>query len=248
MPYPLAPRLAIYNSSSISGLSLTGAPIVYLNEGAVQTAPLPFDRGLRLTNPVTISGNTTTILSGDPDTDVVYSSGTFNSTTGSMFPVAPPKRGAFNTGDYAMVIDFQANRSALYSVTALDQASGALSLSLVRQDQPAWGRLWSDPADPLPTWQAGTAVVKLAPPVTYVRADDGRLVRMEGDRPSTLAFNVRSFNVTEQTSITGKSYTLAMTLAAEGFETASGNTDETRTVVEYKSVPRSLNLYANQLN
>ena len=181
----------VYNGTGqFNNLELTGAPLVPLVDGAIQTALLPLDREQRLTSPVTITGgNTVTIISGDPDTDVLYNKGLILGTgAGTFVPVALPKRGSFNTGDYAMVIDYRSNRSGLYRVTVLDAESSLLTLTFVWQSQEAaWGRLRSDPADPLPAWPDGCALVKLSPPVTYTVSADNRLVRMTGksSRPPT---------------------------------------------------------------
>jgi hypothetical protein len=84
--------------------------------------------------------------------------------------------------------------------------------------------------------------------VTYTIAADGRLVRMEGARTSTVAFNTRSLLFTEQTTATGRSYAISATLAAEGIETNDTRAAETRATIEYLSTPRALNLGSNQLN
>ncbi len=248
-PYPLTIAASIFGqNTSMTNVTMDGAPIVRLYDPAVQMAPLPIDRGQRLTSPVTINGNTATILSGDPDTDILYSSNTFLSIAGSMTPVAPPRRGSYNVGDIAMAIDFQSNRAALYRVRSVDPVSGGLGLNIVWQTQPAWGRLWSDPFDIVPVWPVGTLIVKLAPPVTYAVSADNRLVRMEGNRTATAAFGVRGFNVTEQSMTSSRSFTVTATLAAEGFQTDQAAGNEPRSTVEYTSAPPALNLYNNQLN
>lgn len=247
--YPITPRLAVYNTGSFSDLKVSGGPIVPLIDGAVQTAPLPIDRGQRLTGPVTILGNTVTLMSGDADTDILFNKGPVVGTgSGTFVPVAPPKRGSFNTGDYALLTDYRSSRSGLYRVTSLDPASGALTLSIVWQAEAAWGRLWSDPSDPLPSWPAGSVLVKILPPVTYQVSADSRLVRMAGDRPATAAFGVRAASYTEQSTAISKSYHLALTLAAEGFQTDQSAAAEARDTVEYKSSPPALNLFNNELN
>lgn len=249
--FPITPKVAIGGTGQFNNLELTGAPIVPLVDGAIQTALLPLDRDQRLTSTVTITGGTTvTILPGDPDTDVLYNKGLVLGTgAGTFVPMAPPKRGSFNTGDYAMVIDYQSNRSGLYRVTVLDAASSVLTLTFVWQpQQAAWGRLRSDPTDPLPAWPDGCVLVKLSPPVTYTVSADNRLVRMSGDRPATAAFGVHSFSVTEQATAVSKSFAVAATLATEGFETDQSAGGEPRDTVEYKSAPPALNLFNNQLN
>ena len=248
-PYPIRPAISLYNTGSIEEMRLYGGPIMALNNGAMQLAPLPLDRGQRLTGPVTIIGGTVTILSGDPETDIVYNSAPFTGVgTGDLTPLRPPRRGSFDAGDYAMVIDFWANRAGLYRVEARDPSSGRMSLRLVREPEAAWGRLWSDDADPLPSFPAGSTVVKLSPPVTYSVSNDGRLVRMEGDRPATAAFAVRSASCTDQSTAGAKSYALTVTIAAEGFQTDQSASNEPRSTFEYTSTPPALNLFNNQLN
>lgn len=248
-PYPLTLSVSVWGqNTAMTNVTMDGTPIVKLYDPAVQNAPLPIDRGQRLTGPVSVSGNSATILSADPDTDILYSAVSFLGVSGSMTPVAPPRRGTYNGGDIVMAINYQANRAALYRVTASDPTSGFMSLSWVRQTQPAWGRMWSDPADIVPVWPAGTVIVKLAPPVTYAVSADNRLVRMEGDRTATAAFGVRAFNVTEQSGPDSKSYVVRATLASEGFQTAQAAADEPRATVEYTSAPPALNLFNNQLN
>jgi hypothetical protein len=250
-PYPLTASASVYGqNTAITDFTMEGGPIIKLFDPGMQSAQLPIDRGQRLTGPVTITGgNSATILSGDPDTDVVYSGSPFAGTSSSdLLPASPPRRGSFNTGDYAMVIDFLSNRAALYRVRLLDAASGLMNLTLVTDSAPAWGRLWSDQSDPLPSFPAGSVVVKLAPPVTYAVSADGRLVRLEGDRPATAAFGVRAFSVTEISGSASKAYAVAATLASEGFQTDQTAAGEPRSTVEYTSTPPALNLFSNQLN
>lgn len=249
-PYPLTLAASIFGqNTSMTDVTMDGTPIIRLYDPAVQAAPLPIDRGQRLTGPVTTGGNTATILSADPDTDIVYNSGPFIGTgTGGMVPRQPPRRGSFNVGDYVMVIDYASNRAGLYRVQVSDPPTGMMTLAIVRQTQPAWGRLWSDPADPLPSFPAGSTVVKLSPPVTYAVSADNRLVRMEGNRTATAAFGVRGFAVTEQTTSDSRRFTVTATLAAEGFQTDRTAGNEPRSTVEYVSSPPALNLFNNQLN
>lgn len=248
-PYPLTISASVWGqNTSMTNVTMDGAPIIRLYDPAVQAAPLPIDRGQRLTGPVTINGNTATILSADPDTDILYSAVTFLGISGSFSPVAPPKRGSFNTGDIVMAINYQMNRAVLYRVQAADPASGGMSLLWVRESQPAWGRLWSDGSDLVVSWPPGTIVVKLAPPVTYAVTADNRLVRMEGNRTATAAFGVRGFSVAEQTSTDSRRFTVTATLASEGFQTDQSASNEPRSNFEYTSAPPALNLYNNQLN
>ena len=155
------------------------------------------------------------------------------------------------TGDYLLLLDFTGTPgSALCQVTNVNTQTNTVVLTLtrVREGGKAWGRLWSTDAEHDRTLAQGSQVVRLVPPVTYTIAADRRLVRMEGARASTVAFNTRSLRFTEQTTATGRSYAISATLAAEGFETNDTQAAETRATIEYLSTPRALNLGSNQLN
>ena len=252
--YPLALAQAIYyQNDSITNTSITGAPIVTLTGGNTELSLLPFDRGTRLTKPVVVSpdGQSATIISGDTSVDAAYTTGSFaSSSSGGTIPLRLPSRGTFQAGDIVDLIDFPAGRACLYRVDQVNSTTGAATLAVrpVDSSQPAWGRLSSDLTDSQYTFPAGAAVVKLAQPVSYYITNDRRLVRMEGNRVTTAAFNVRSLALAETATSGGWSYTISLTLAAEGVETDSAQSTETRATIEYTSTPRALNLQANQLN
>lgn len=253
-PYPLGLGAQIFNQNdSVSNVSVTGAPIINLSGGNTEYSLMPLDRGTRLPRPVTVTNNgrSVTVLSGDSSTDIAYAAGAFaSSTSGGTLSLKLPRRGSLEVGDILDVIDFPAGRACLYRIEQVNVSNpeSALLLRPVDSSQPAWGRLSSTANDSQYTFPQGSAVVKLAPPVTYSVTTDNRLVRMEGNRVTTAAFNARAFSVTEQAIPTGRSYSLSLTLAAEGFETNSAAATETRSNIEYTSVPRSLNLTANELN
>lgn len=238
--------------SAITNASVTGAPIVNRIENITDFPQMPMDGGVRLSGPITIGvgGGGATVLSGDPGIDAVSTITPFSSTDTDV-TVKVPRRGSFMTGDYLLLLDFTGTPgSALCQVTNVNTQTNTVVVALtrVREGGKAWGRLWSTDAEHDRTFAQGSQVVRLVPPVTYMIATDRRLVRMEGARASTVAFNTRSLRFTEQTTATGRSYAISATLAAEGFETNDTQAAETRTTIEYLSTPRALNLGSNQLN
>ena len=101
-PYPLTISASVWGqNTSMTDVTMDGAPIVRLYDPAVQTAPLPIDRGQRLTGPVTIRRQHSDHPLGDPDTDILYAPSPSSASRGLHDPVAPPRRGSFNTGDIA---------------------------------------------------------------------------------------------------------------------------------------------------
>jgi hypothetical protein len=120
----------------------------------------------------------------------------------------------------------------------------------VRQANPAWARLWSTDADHTHRYATGSTLAKLQAPVSYTMSNDSRLVRMEADRTSTLAFNVRraNFNRYVEFNSTALIFQVDITLAAEGVETDAITSTETRGTIEFRSRPRALNLGSNRLN
>lgn len=255
--YPLSFGATIYGrSQTISEIAITGAPLISLSGGATEFSLLPYDAGVRPTKPIEVSkdGQSLRIISGAAGADSAYTTDFFKSTPneGGTLSLRLPARGNFQIGDIIDVIDFPAGRACLYKIeTSLinGDGTGTFEVRPVTEREPAWGRLWSSETDAEYTFQPGATVVKFAPPVTYIVTNDNRLVRTEGSRVSTVAFNVRSFTASEQSLPTGWTFSLSMTMAAEGFETSSSSqSTETRTTAEYTSTPRALNLAANQLN
>ncbi len=201
--YPISFGLNIYEQNkSFTNVIITGAPLIAVSGNSTELAPLPSDLGTQLSAPITITGggSTITVLSGDKTTDAVTTLTDLDSTS-SEVSVRPPQRGRFNTGDYLLIIDWGSLNpaapggaaSSLCRVSSATTNGNQLTLSIerVRQDNPAWARLYSTDADHAHKYAIGSTVTKLAPPVSYTTSSDARLVRMEADRPSTLAFNVR---------------------------------------------------------
>lgn len=269
-PIPTYPHyLLAYQTSApsaINNISVIGAPISYRTTNATDFARMPFDGGTQLTGPITVTGGpgwwfgtTAIVLSGDKTIDATPSLSTFTSSS-TQLDLKTPQRGTYAIGDTIFAIDYGSNdpsnpvspASAVCQVTAVatvDSQTTRLTLSRARQTNPAWGRLWSSDADHAHTFGPGTTIVKLAPPVTYTISTDSRLVRIEGDRASTVAFNARSLSFSPGTGSGGTQLiVVSATLAAEGFETTTGATTETRANINFSSFPRALNLASNQLN
>ena len=260
--YPIAFGLNIYaQNQSFTNVTITGAPLVALSGNSTELAPLPWDRDLQLTAPISITGGGAgiTALSGDQTTDAVTTLGDIDDSSTELI-VRAPQRGSFTAGDYLLIIDWgsldpaapRAATSSLCRVTSAISSANQVTLSIqrVRQDNPAWGRLWSTDADHAHEYAAGATVTKLQPPVSYTTSSDARLVRMEADRPSTLAFNVRQaiFARNVEFNSTASSFRVAITLAADGIETNDTTSTESRGTIEFESRPRAMNLASNQLN
>lgn len=260
--YPIAFGLKIYaQNQSFTNVTITGAPLIALSGNSTELAPLPWDRDFQLTAPITITGGGAgiTALSGDQTADAVITLTEIDDSTSELI-VRAPQRGAFNTGDYLLIIDWGSLNpaapggaaSSLCQVLSASASDNQLILSIqrVRQNNPAWGRLWSTDADHAHKYAAGSTVTKLQPPVSYTTSSDARFVRMEADRPSTLAFNVRqaSFARYVEFNSTANIFRIDITLAAEGVETNNTTSIESRGTIEFESRPRAMNLASNQLN
>ena len=260
--YPIAFGLNIYaQNQSFTNVTITGAPLIALSGNSTELAPLPWDRDFQLTAPITITGGGAgiTALSGDQTTDAVTTLSEIDDSSSELI-VRAPQRGAFNTGDYLLIIDWGSLNPAAPggAASSLCQVSSAtasdnqliLSIQRVHQNNPAWGRLWSTDADHAHKYAAGSTVTKLQPPVSYTTSTDARFVRMEADRPSTLAFNVRqaTFARYVEFNSTANIFRVDITLAAEGVETNNTTAIESRGTIEFESRPRAMNLASNQLN
>ncbi len=142
--------------------------------------------------------------------------------------------------------------SSLCRVTSATINGNQLTLSIerVRQDNPAWARLYSADAEHAHRYAVGSTVTKLAPPVSYTTSTDARLVRMEADRPSTLAFNVRQATFARYIELNSAAnvFRVDITLSAEGVETNNNASTESRGTIQFESRPRAMNLASNQLN
>jgi prepilin-type N-terminal cleavage/methylation domain-containing protein len=260
--YPITFGLNVYaQNQSFTNVTITGAPLVALSGNSTELAPLPWDRDAQLTAPITITGGGSgvTALSGDHTTDAVTTLAEIDGSSTELI-VRAPQRGSFNTGDYLLIIDWGSLNpaapggaaSSLCRVSSLTLSANQLTISFerVRQNNPAWARLWSTDADHAHEYAAGSTVTKLQPPVSYTTSTDARLVRMEADRPSTLAFNVRqaTFNRYVEFNSTANIFRVDITLGAEGIETNHSTANESRGTIEFESRPRAMNLASNQLN
>ena len=260
--YPISFGLNIYEQNkSFTNVIITGAPLIAISGNSTELAPLPFDLGTQLSAPITITGGGSgiTALSGDKTTDSVTTLSDLDSTF-SEVTVRPPQRGTFNAGDYLLIIDWGSLNpaapggaaSSLCRVTSATINGNQLTLSIerVRQDNPAWARLYSADAEHAHRYAVGSTVTKLAPPVSYTTSTDARLVRMEADRPSTLAFNVRQATFARYIEFNSAAnvFRVDITLSAEGVETNNTASTESRGTIELESRPRAMNLASNQLN
>jgi prepilin-type N-terminal cleavage/methylation domain-containing protein len=268
--YPIGFGLNVYyQNQSFTNVKITGAPLIALSGNATEFAPLPYDLNTQLTAPLTTTGGGSGIiaLSGDPTTDAVTTTDTFKDGASDITAHAP-QRGSFNEGDYVLIIDWGSldpsapggAASALCSVSSVSIDSDPsvldgsplvkLTVERVRKDNPAWSRLWSTDSDHSHTFGPGSTLTKLQAPVSYTTSKDSRLVRMEGDHTSTIAFNVRraNFNRYVEFNSTALIFQVDITLAAEGVETDNTSSTETRGTIEFRSRPRALNLASNRLN
>jgi len=260
--YPIGFGLNVYyQNQSFTNVQLTGAPLVALSGNATEFAPLPYDLNTQLTAPITTTGGGSGIiaLSGDPSTDSVTTLDVLKDGASEIL-VRAPQRGSFNRGDYVLIIDWGSldpaspggASSALCLISDVSSASDKVTLSVerVHKDNPAWARLWSTDTDHQHTYLAGSTLTKLQAPVSYTLSSDARLVRLEADRASTLAFNVRRANFNRYVEFNSSAliFQVDITLAAEGVETNNTTSTETRGTIEFRSRPRALNLASNQLN
>lgn len=260
--YPISFGLNIYEQNkSFTNVIITGAPLIAISGNSTELAPLPFDLGTQLSAPITITGGGSgiTALSGDKTTDSVTTLSDLDSTSSEVI-VRPPQRGNFNAGDYLLIIDWGSLNpaapggaaSSLCRVTSATINGNQLTLSIerVRQDNPAWARLYSTDAEHAHRYAVGSTVTKLAPPVSYTTSTDARLVRIEADRPSTLAFNVRQATFARYIEFNSAAnvFRVDITLSAESVETNNTASTESRGTIEFESRPRAMNLASNQLN
>ena len=260
--YPVSFGLNIYEQNkSFTNVIITGAPLLAISGNSTEFAPLPSDLGNQLSAPITITGggSAITVLSGDKTTDSVTTLTEFDSTSSEVI-IRPPQRGRFNAGDYLLIIDWGSLNPAAPggAASSLCRVSSAtingneltLSIERVRQENPAWARLYSSDADHAHKYAIGSTVTKLEPPVSYATSSDARLVRMEADRASTLAFNIRqaAFARYIEFNSTANVFRVDITLSAEGIETNNTASTESRGTIEFESRPRAMNLASNQLN
>lgn len=260
--YPLSFGLNIYEKDkSFTNVIITGAPLIAISGNSTELAPLPSDLGTQLSAPITITGGGSgiTVLSGAETTDAVTTLTDLDNSLSAVI-VRPPQRGRFNPGDYLLIIDWGSLNpaapggaaSSLCRVSSATSNGNQLTLSIdrVRQDNPAWARLYSTDAEHAHRYATGSTIAKLEPPVSYTISGDARFVRMVADRPSTLAFNVRQATFTRYIDFnsTANIFRADITLSAEGSETNNIASTESRGTIEFESRPRAMNLASNQLN
>jgi len=260
--YPISFQVNIFNQGqSFTNVRITGAPLSALSGNFTEFAPLPNDNNLQLTAPVATTGGGTgvIILSGDRATDATTTLSPVSENSTQVL-ARTPKRGSFNQGDYALLIDWGSldpaspggAASSLCRITSVSVSGDDVTLSIerVRQSNPAWARLWSTDTNHAHSFPAGARLTKLQAPVSYALSSDSRLVRVEADRVSTVAFNVReaTFNRFVEFNSPAMIYLVKIFLAAEGVETVATTSGETRATIEFRSTPRALNLASNQLN
>lgn len=260
--YPISFQVNLFDQGqSFTNVKITGAPLISLSGNFTEFAPLPNDNNLQLTAPVATTGGGAgvVILSGDRGTDATTTLAPVNADSTQVVARAP-KRGSFNQGDYALIIDWGSldpaspggAASSLCRVSSVSASGDNITLTIerVRQGNAAWARLWSSDTNHAHSFPAGARLTKLQAPVSYSVSSDSRLVRMEADRVSTVAFNVRqaTFNRYVEFNSPAMMYVVKIFLAAEGVETMATTSGETRNTIEFRSTPRALNLASNQLN
>jgi hypothetical protein len=238
---------------------MIGAPIEARTNNQTEFAHLPFVGGTQLTSPVTIAGNSVIVLSGDRSTDISSALSIFSSNS-TQIDLKTPARGSYNVGDTILVVDYGNTDPAnlvspasaacvVSSVANPDSVTTRLTVTRARQATPATGGLWSSDSDHAHTFTPSeTVVVKLSSPVTYTVSTDSRLVRVDGYRVNTVAFNCRQFTVAQTGASPAQSFSVTAALAAEGVETANDTTNESRSTIEFTSTPRAMNLASNQMN
>lgn len=261
-PYPISFQVNIFNQGqSFTNTKITGAPLIALSGNYTEFAPLPNDNNVQPTAPVATTGGGSgiVILSGDRTTDSTTTLAALNENSTDILARAP-KRGSFNQGDYALVIDWGSldpntpggTASSLCRIVSVSTSGDNVTLSIerVRQNNAAWSRLWSTDNNHAHSFAPGATLTKLQAPVSYALSTDSRLVRVEADRVSTVAFNVRraTFNRYVEFNSPAMMFLVNIILAAEGVETTAATATETRATIEFRSTPRALNLASNQLN
>jgi prepilin-type N-terminal cleavage/methylation domain-containing protein len=260
--YPVAFSLNIFNrDESCTNVQMTGAPLIPIANNDTELAPLPNDITASITAPITITGGGTGffMLSGDRTTDAVTTIGTFNAGA-TQVDARPPQRGSFNKDDVVLIIDWGSTdpanpgqaASALCRVNTAVANSSKLALTFERiyKEAPAWGRLFSTETDHAHDFGVGSTIVKLQAPIAYNLSSDSRLVRIEGDRVSTVAFNVRRASFSRYVEFNSNAWMFLtdIGLAAEGVETNNTSSAETRNTIQFRSTPRALNLASNRQN
>lgn len=265
--YPISASAKLYYSGErVINVELFASVISEDSPAIANFPPLPIDKALerRLDGAVSLSAQTPTglvnaavVLSGDEDIDPVYLKEEFLGTD-TRVRVGAPRRGYFSPGDYVLLLDRRTGNlhSALYQVVLVLPLPEGLMLELGRTSvsQAAWQRLYSPGGDYVHTFAGGSALVRLAPLVTYALADDKRVVRYQGYRqvsaggvasegevPATVLFGASDFSVIDASTATERAYMASMVIFTEGQETEFAE----QQAFTYKSTPRALNAVAD---
>lgn len=159
-------------------------------------------------------------------------------------------RAAPASGDFLLVIDYEAGLSSLVKVTgqAAETASAYLPLQVdwaipvepVSTTDPAWGMVASDDADLSSQLRAGSTVVRLSPPVGY-QLKGGRLVRTVGLAEQTLATAAASFTARRVTGTPNQSWTVTYRVEGEAFEASSDDNWKQKEAASLTITPPALN-------
>ena len=200
---------------------------------------------------VTASGDRSLIISGDTAFSPTQTQAAFTASGASPKLVARKGvRGAPSPGDYLLVIDYEALKSVLVKVagaategpspTDPDDTAWTIPVEPVTTANAAWGVLAS--ADEETTYQMpeGSAVVRLAPPVSY-SLSSGRLVRRSGQSDQTLALGVTSLRFTAATGSPTQAWVIAYSAEGEAVEASSDENWKQKASAELTVTPRALN-------
>lgn len=255
LTYPIAPEISLSSNSHVSGVSLTGAPLIDVQAVATLIPPMPFRIGSsnRLAGAVSSNAarNELTIIAGDSNTDPVLVTNHDVVSSSLAGPdqgvnILSPRRGTFQINDIIMLVDFNASTTALFRVrdTTVDQTTNepVLTLSGVTAGHPAWGSFFSTDSERAHTFPIGSLLVKLAPPIQWsLQGTD--LFRKTGNDPWQVAeFGVSQFLV-DETLVNGRrTYQVSISLNSEQVEVTTGTPVSTFDIV---ATPRALNLTYN---
>lgn len=233
-------------------VKMTGAPLIDTSRSAsLQTALFVDDRlGGQVPGSVyhDDARKSVTVIGGDTKTGISYLQQPVTDLYGqATLNVGRPQKGEFNRSDRCLIIDYERGSSVMVEVaevTDIDRNNQSIIVIPVLLGNRAWDRFYSTNESLSGTYSAGSRFIKLAPPVTYAVSEENRLVREVEGRHETVAFNVRSFDLSEEITKSGPSYRIEVLLAADGRATARENTVPTVNYV-YTATPRALNA-ANQ--
>lgn len=260
--YPAEPFITTYAvGQAVSGFSLTGAPIVEVKSLPTLFAQMPMDGEGRPDGPVEVdpSKQAVTILAGDAATDVtIVEDHPVQTPVGATNPdkgvyVRNPQRGVIAAGDYLLIADFSAQRSALFKVASVASTSGSagwllLNLSGVTSGARAWGRLWSMDNDFQYAFPVGSAVIKLAPPVEWMYSRNALMRRTGQDPFANADLGVRNLWIDEKIADGRRTYQIDCTMQAEGVEAVDDPSQAPTTELSLTLTPPALNMTFNNQN